>query len=61
MTSSRLAIWVPTRDFEKPGDGAEFKRRAFGFEIKEADAIIDDGLFANLSGIMFPASPAIFS
>lgn len=49
----KVAYLVPTRDFEKSGDGAEFKRRAFGFEIKEADAIIDDGLFASLSELVF--------
>ena len=49
----KVSYLVPTRDFEKSGDGAEFKRRAFGFEIKEADAIIDDGLFASLSELIF--------
>jgi hypothetical protein len=49
----KVSYLTPTRDFEKSGDGAEFKRRAFGFEIKEADAIIDDGLFATLSELVF--------
>lgn len=49
----KVSYLVPTRDFEKSGDGAEFKRRAFGYEIKEADAIIDDGLFDSLSKLVF--------
>ncbi len=49
----KVSYLTPTRDFEKSGDGAEFKRRAFGYEIKEADAIIDDGLFAKLSELVF--------
>ncbi len=49
----KVSYLTPTRDFEKSGDGAEFKRRAFGYEIKEADAIIDDGLFAELSELVF--------
>lgn len=49
----KVSYLTPTRDFEKSGDGAEFKRRAFGYEIKEADAIIDDGLFDSLSKLVF--------
>lgn len=47
----KVSYLAPSKDYVK-SDGS-FKRLAFGFEVKDANAILDDVLFAKFSSLVY--------
>ena len=47
----KVSYLAPSKDYEKAD--ASFKRLAFGYEVKDANAILDDALFAKFSSLVY--------
>lgn len=49
----RVFYLVPARGINKVGEGSEYNRVAFGYEIKEAECIQDDALLDDFRNITY--------